>query len=247
MAAVARAVGTPGVQRVGYPFPLPAVPLHRDRTGGMPPPPPRHPAASFRRSPVPCCPAVGGRRHPCRAAGTPAAPFRWFVGRACRGLENTGTLLRCLALLGFGSAASALSVPALGWFGRWLEPRNTETAERRCVASALRWSGGRPRAERGRVSVAGTHSRPFVGTGGFVVAVDGRLCCRCGSASPVSGGRYRVPVRCTGRHVGAVGGGRGYWITGTPLLSVWASRRSPLASVLPRRFRRCSRQRFQPY
>lgn len=111
MAAVARAVGTPGVQRVGYPCLLPALPLHRDRTGGMPLPPPRHPAALFRRSAVPCGPAVGRRRHPCRVAGRPA-PFRWFFGRVGRGtLERRNTAASPSTLRWSGKAVRQPSAP----------------------------------------------------------------------------------------------------------------------------------------
>lgn len=217
MAAVARAVGAPGVQQVGYPCLLPAVPLHRYRTGGMPLPPPRHPAASFRRSPVPW--AGGGTR-----AGQQEHPLRRFGGSS--GVRGVGwrTLEHCCvasALLGFGSAVGAVRVRfgLAGFGGGW--NRGTPL---RCLGASLVGQG-----------LASAVRFPAVGTGGFVVAVDGRLRCRCGSASPVSGGRYRVPVRCTGQRVGAVGGGRDYWNTGTPLLSVWASRRSPLPSFLPRR------------
>lgn len=111
MAAVARAVGTPGVQRVGYPCLLPAVPLHRDRTGGMPLPPPRHPAASFRRSPVQW--AGGGTR-----AGWPEHPLRRFGGSSGARGVGWGTLEQCCAEAALRRARPCVSRPR-SYRGHW--------------------------------------------------------------------------------------------------------------------------------
>lgn len=110
-----RAVG-----RCGQPQPAPA--QRRDRTGGMPPPPPRHLAASLRCFAVRRGPAVGRHAAACGATGTPAASPRRFVGRVSWAAEP-GMPERCCA------------APALRW--AW---------KRRLFAplcSGLRCGGGR--------------------------------------------------------------------------------------------------------
>jgi len=84
----------------GLPWLRPAARPRRDRTGGVPPPPPRHPAALSRRSTVRSGPAVGRPVGLRRVAGTPAAASRRFVGRVSWAAEpqNIGTLLRSSAL-----------------------------------------------------------------------------------------------------------------------------------------------------
>lgn len=83
VAAVACAVGTPGVQRGGWPGRSLRRTLPRHPTGGVPPPPPRHPAASLRGSTVRRGPAVGWQAGLRGAARTPAASFRRARVVAC--------------------------------------------------------------------------------------------------------------------------------------------------------------------
>lgn len=98
VAAVARPVGTPGVQQVGSRQPQPATPLHRDRTGGVPPPPPRHPAGLSRCSTVRRGRPVGRPAALRRVVGTPVAAVGWVVGRVSWAVEprNAGTWSRRL-------------------------------------------------------------------------------------------------------------------------------------------------------
>lgn len=176
VAAVARAVGTPGVQR-GWAVRsrLPAL-LHRDRTGGVPPPPPRHPAALFRRSAVRRGPAVGRRRYLRGAAGTPAAASRRLVGCTSSAVErwNTRTLLRRLGVSLGSEASLRLPVRAGGLRvglggGGW----NTGTPECCYVAStAQRFVGLAETALRAwRCCVGRPPSHRLLGV---VVVVGGR-------------------------------------------------------------------------
>lgn len=132
VAAVARPVGTPGVQRVGRGQPQPAAPLRRDRTGGVPPPPPRHPVAVFGRSAVRRGPAVGrpvDLRRGGRNTSSGVSSARWARVVGCRTSECWNAAVSRQPFVGFGSTASA-AVPVCGCCGLygWLPEHRNDPA-----------------------------------------------------------------------------------------------------------------------